>query len=108
MRDLIGGDDHELAVGDDARRGRARPIVDDRHLADDLARSAVRQNDLASLALQEDLDAAAIDEIGARAGVSLREQQGAGGQRNSIERCVHGGLQELAARDMQHSIRPKG
>jgi hypothetical protein len=90
VRDLVGGDQHEPAIGGHARGGRARQVVEDRHLADDLAGPAPRQHHLAALAHQEYLDLAAVDEEGRRAGVAFGEQQRPGGKRDSVEVGVHG------------------
>ena len=81
----------------EAERGQA---VDDRHLADEFAGPPDREDHLATLAHQIDFDAAAVDQIGARAGIALGEEQGPRGQRNPIERSVHG-RRKISARSMR-------
>ena len=98
MRDLFGGDDKQFAILDDARRGGARAIVDDRHLADDLAAPAGRQNDVLAVARKEYFEASSGDQIGARACVAFAKQQSAGGKRNPVKRGVHAMPIPLSAR----------
>ena len=84
MRDLVGGDRNQRAIGERARRSRARPLVDDRHLADDLAGAAPRERDLAAVAQEEDLDLAGFDQIGGGARLAFGEQQRSRGQAHAV------------------------
>ena len=70
---LICREGEELAFAHGGDRRRPRPVVDDRHLAEDLSGDPPGDDHLLAAHLGGDFDRAALDHIGAVAGLSLME-----------------------------------
>ena len=81
--DLLGVDRQQHAVVDCLDAGRSRPLVDDRHLADDLAGPADGDDLFAIGTGDQNLDPTFLDEISARRRVAFAEQILLGGKLKS-------------------------
>ena len=75
---LLGRDRENLGLLDRARGGRARAVVDERHLAENLARAEQPEAHHAAVAQAADVDLAAFDDVRRIARRSLAEYQLAG------------------------------
>ena len=80
VRELFLRDDDEFTVLQGPHGGGARLVIEDRHLADDLAGAAMRQDEVPLRTLEDDLQPTADDQVGGIAHVARREQACTGGQ----------------------------
>ena len=107
LKHRAGDDDAHAGFGDD-RRGHARLVVDKGHLAEDAARSHRADGNVFAVDFLDDIDTAALHDVGAAAAVSITEILFPNRKHFTVENLQSSGLNAVAAHNhVAISVREK-